>query len=128
MAWRARPQVVAEIRHPVVSSSRGRVVPRGVKRTMSNFPLRPRRPQRTAHCHHAPHIILRHRPREVVVTTALRSTGQRCFQPSHDVALADIADYIDTFYNRTRRHCRLGGVSPEQFEAAHMRGRRRASA
>jgi putative transposase len=24
-----------------------------------------------------------------------------------------------TFYNRTRRHSHLGGVSPEQFEAAH---------
>ena len=35
------------------------------------------------------------------------------------LALADVADYIDTFYNRTRRHGHLGGVSPEQFEAAH---------
>ena len=35
------------------------------------------------------------------------------------LALADLADYIDTFYNRTRRHGHLGGVSPEQFEAAH---------
>jgi putative transposase len=48
--------------------------------------------------------------------------------PRRDVALADIADYIDTFYNRTRRHSHLGGVSPEQFEAVHKRGRRRASA
>ncbi len=47
--------------------------------------------------------------------------------PSRDVALADIADYIDTFYNRTRLHSHLGGVSPEEFEAAHKRGRRRAS-
>ena len=30
-----------------------------------------------------------------------------------------VADYIETFYNRTRRHSHLGGVSPEQFEAAH---------
>ncbi len=44
-----------------------------------------------------------------------------------DVALADIADYIDTFYNRTRRHSQLEGVSPEQFEATHKRGRRRVS-
>jgi len=48
--------------------------------------------------------------------------------PNRDVALADIADYIDTFYNRTRRHSHLGGVSPEQFEAAHKRGRNRATA
>ena len=30
-----------------------------------------------------------------------------------------VADYIDRFYNRTRRHSHLGGVSPEQFEVAH---------
>ena len=36
------------------------------------------------------------------------------------VALADIGDYIDSFYNCSRRHSHLGGVSPEQFEAAHM--------
>jgi putative transposase len=35
------------------------------------------------------------------------------------LALADVADYIDTFYNHTRRHGHLGGVSPEQFETAH---------
>jgi putative transposase len=33
--------------------------------------------------------------------------------------VADVAAYIDTFYNRTRRHSHLGGVSPEQFEAVH---------
>ena len=35
------------------------------------------------------------------------------------LAEADIAEYIDTFYNRSRRHSHLGGVSPEQFEADH---------
>jgi putative transposase len=48
--------------------------------------------------------------------------------PSRDVALADIAADIDAFYNRTRRHSHLGGVSPEEFEATHNRGRRRATA
>jgi len=37
------------------------------------------------------------------------------------LALQDIADYIDGFYNATRRHSHLGGVSPEQFEAALKR-------
>jgi len=37
---------------------------------------------------------------------------------NRDLALHDVADYIDTFYNPTRRHCHLGGLSPEQFEAA----------
>ncbi|MEW6353899.1 MAG: IS3 family transposase, partial [Pseudomonadota bacterium] len=27
-------------------------------------------------------------------------------------------DYIESFYNRTRRHSHLGGVSPEAFEHA----------
>ncbi len=38
---------------------------------------------------------------------------------NREAALADIADYIDVFYNCTRRHSHLAGVSPEQFEAAH---------
>ena len=38
---------------------------------------------------------------------------------SRDLAKAAITDYIETFYNRSRRHSHLGGVSPEQFEAAH---------
>ena len=38
---------------------------------------------------------------------------------TRELALADVADYIDNFYNRVRRHSYLGGVSPEQFEAAH---------
>jgi len=41
------------------------------------------------------------------------------------LAIAEVADYIDAFYNRTRRHSHLGGVSTEQFEAAHMLRRRR---
>lgn len=38
---------------------------------------------------------------------------------NRDLAVKDVAEYIDVFYNRTRRHSYLGGVSPEQFEAAH---------
>lgn len=36
------------------------------------------------------------------------------------LAHADIADYIELFYNRTRRHSHLHGVSPEAFEAASV--------
>jgi putative transposase len=39
------------------------------------------------------------------------------------LAMADIADYINVFCNRSRRHSHLGGLSPEQFEAAHRRRR-----
>jgi len=42
---------------------------------------------------------------------------------NRDLALADVADYIDGFYNRRRRHSHLGGVSPEKFEADHRRKR-----
>lgn len=40
---------------------------------------------------------------------------------NRELAIADIADYIDTFYNRTRRHSHLGGVSPDDFEAMSRR-------
>lgn len=35
---------------------------------------------------------------------------------TRDLAQADIFDYIEVFYNRSRRHSYLGGVSPEAFE------------
>lgn len=38
---------------------------------------------------------------------------------NRDLATNDVADYIVRFYNRTRRHSYLGGMSPEQFETAH---------
>ena len=44
---------------------------------------------------------------------------------NRELAVADIAHYIDSFYNSTRRHSHLGGVSPEQFEAAHKPLRKR---
>lgn len=37
---------------------------------------------------------------------------------TRELAKADIFDYIEVFYNRTRRHSHLGGVSPEVFERA----------
>ena len=41
---------------------------------------------------------------------------------TRDMARADIFDYIEVFYNRTRRHSHLGGVSPEAFEKASPGG------
>lgn len=35
-----------------------------------------------------------------------------------EIATADISEYIDTFHKKVRRHSHLGGVSPEEFEAA----------
>ena len=44
---------------------------------------------------------------------------------NRELAIADVADYIDTFYNQTRRHSHLRGLSPEQFEAARQPRRQR---
>jgi putative transposase len=37
---------------------------------------------------------------------------------TRDLVRADIFDYIEALYNRTRRHSHLGGISPEAFESA----------
>ncbi len=37
---------------------------------------------------------------------------------TREVARAEVFDYIEVFYNRTRRHSHLGGLSPEAFELA----------
>ena len=39
---------------------------------------------------------------------------------TRELARADVFDYIEVFYNRTRRHSHIGGVSPEAFEAASL--------
>lgn len=36
---------------------------------------------------------------------------------NRELAIADVSDYIDSFYNPARRHRHLGGISPEDFEA-----------
>ncbi|ADP16869.1 transposase, IS3 family protein 1 [Achromobacter xylosoxidans A8] len=38
-----------------------------------------------------------------------------------DAATLSLAEYIDDFYNSVRRHSYLGGVSPNEFEAAHSK-------
>ena len=43
---------------------------------------------------------------------------------SRKLATEDISDYIESFYNHTRRHSHLGGVSPEEFEATFKKPRR----
>lgn len=40
-----------------------------------------------------------------------------------EAATKDIADYIEAFYNRTRRHSHVGGVSPAEFEVHNQRRR-----
>ena len=43
---------------------------------------------------------------------------------NRDVATLDLSEYIDGFYNSVRRHSYLGGVSPNEFEAAHRTRKR----
>ena len=44
----------------------------------------------------------------------------------HNVeTMCRVSDYIESFYNRTRRHSYLGGVGPEGFEAATTQHRKR---
>ncbi len=40
---------------------------------------------------------------------------------TRNIATAEIYEYIELFYNRTRRHSHLSGVSPEAFEAVSKR-------
>ena len=41
---------------------------------------------------------------------------------TRDMTLANVFDYIEVFYNRTRNHSDLGGVSPEDFHSASLCG------
>ena len=40
-----------------------------------------------------------------------------------ETALNDVSEYIEDFYNPKRRHSYLGGVSPDDYEAAHRQRR-----
>ena len=66
LAWRLPPPedqprllraILRELLEERVRSSRGRVVPRGVKRKMSSYPLRPRRYRRRPPLDYTPHIV-----------------------------------------------------------------------
>jgi len=47
--------------------------------------------------------------------------GRRIYRTRHE-ARSDIFDYIERFYNRTRRHSYLGQMSPFEFEKAALCG------
>ena len=44
-------------------------------------------------------------------------TARKAYR-SREQARADVFDYIERFYNPTRRHSTLGYISPVQFEQA----------
>jgi putative transposase len=47
---------------------------------------------------------------------------KRRIYKTRDLARADVVDYIEAFYNRTRRQSHTGGISPEAFERASKQG------
>ena len=49
----------------------------------------------------------------------LASDTKRIYK-TRELAMADVFDYIEVFYNRVRRHTHLGGVSSEAFELASL--------
>lgn len=56
-------------------------------------------------------------PMESFFSTLKRERVHRRRYWRRQEASDDLADYIERFYNRQRRHSQLGGLSPVQFEA-----------
>jgi transposase InsO family protein len=59
-------------------------------------------------------------PMESFFSTLKRERVHRRRYWTKQEATADIEDYIDRFYNRTRRHSQLGDLSPARFEASRF--------
>lgn len=51
----------------------------------------------------------------------------RTFETREQAAL-EIFEYVECFYNRVRIHSALGNLSPEEFEARHMKGAAKTAA
>ena len=65
------------------------------------------------------HFNFRSRRLESFSSSLKKERIRKQIYENRELAVRDLADDIERFYNRTRRHSRLGGVSPEQFEGAH---------
>lgn len=59
-------------------------------------------------------------PIESFFSTLKRERVHRRRYWSREEATRDLEDYIETFYNRQRRHSKLGGISPVQFETRQI--------
>ena len=62
--------------------------------------------------------LLGHR-RRVILQQFEEQRIKKQINKNRELVVADVAHYLDNFYNSTRRHSHVGGVSPEQFEATH---------
>jgi len=47
---------------------------------------------------------------------------RKCIYKTLDLARADVFDYIEPFYSRTKRHSHLGSVNSEAFERTSICG------
>jgi len=59
------------------------------------------------------------------IHTELRALGVRCGKrrvafPTREAARVAIFEYVEGFYNRTRRHSSLGYASPSDYERTRM--------
>lgn len=59
---------------------------------------------------------------ESIFSSLKKGRFKKYFYKNGKLAIEDVSDYIHMFYNRTRRHQHLGGVSPAEFEAAAKHG------
>lgn len=53
---------------------------------------------------------------ELFFSSLMKERIRKRIYKTRDMARADVFDYIEVFYNRSRRHSHLGGISPEAFE------------
>ena len=63
--------------------------------------------------------VVRNAVAESVFSGVKKERIKKRIHKNRELATADVAQYINVFCNQTRRHSHLGGVSPDQFEAAH---------
>jgi putative transposase len=58
---------------------------------------------------------------ESFVASLKKEQIQKRIYKNRELATREVSDYIKSFYNRSRRHRHLGGVSPEEVEARAKR-------
>jgi putative transposase len=62
-----------------------------------------------------------HAVAESFLSTLKKEQIKKRIYTTREIATAEIYEYIELFYHRTRRHSHLSGISPEAFEAISIR-------
>ena len=124
VSWAAGPTIHRELVLNAVLSAVRRRRPRGTL-IHSDHPVRQRRvvallPLESPRAEYEPERqLLGHAVAESFFSSLKKERIKKQIYNNRELAIADIAHYIDSFCNSTRRHTHLGGVSPEQFESVH---------